>query len=88
MSDDHHVGCGCGSCYPDTYPPLPPPVDPEVMTVEEGAKFLRIGRRQMYEAIGRLEIPHQRIGRIIRLHKSALVRFLAGSCEATSKGSK
>jgi excisionase family DNA binding protein len=45
--------------------------DPDVMTVEEGAAFLRVGRNQLYDAIGRGEVPHRRIGRTIRLSKTA-----------------
>lgn len=60
---------------------------PEVLTVDEAAKFLRIGRSQLYDAIGRKEIPHQRIGRSIRLSKTALVAWLGGSCDVPRKGS-
>jgi excisionase family DNA binding protein len=51
----------------------------EVLTVDEGAKLLRVGRNQLYEAIGRGAIPHMRIGRSIRLLRSALVRSLSRS---------
>jgi excisionase family DNA binding protein len=47
------------------------------MTVDEAAAFLRIGRNAMYEAIGRHEIPHRRIGKNIRLSRATLVRWLA-----------
>jgi len=30
----------------------------DVMTVEEGAAFLRVGRNALYDAIGRGEVPH------------------------------
>jgi excisionase family DNA binding protein len=38
----------------------------DVMTVEEGAAFLRVGRNALYNAIGRGEVPHARIGKTIR----------------------
>lgn len=60
------------------------PSDSDVMTVEEGAAFLRIGRNALYDAIGRGEVPHRRIGRMIRLSRAALVRWLEGSCGAAS----
>jgi excisionase family DNA binding protein len=60
------------------------PSDLDVMTVEEGAAFLRIGRNALYDAIGRGEVPHRRIGRMIRLSRVALVRWLEGSCGAAS----
>ena len=56
----------------------------DVLTVEEAADFLRIGRNQLYEAVGRGDLPHGRIGKTIRLSRSALVRWLAGSCGAAS----
>jgi excisionase family DNA binding protein len=60
------------------------PQDDDVLTVEQAAKFLRLGRNAVYDAIGRGEIPHRRIGRAIRLSRAALVRWLAGSCGAAS----
>jgi len=51
--------------------------DDDVLTVEEAAKLLRVGRNSLYEAIGRLEVPHRRIGRKIRLSRAALMRWLA-----------
>ncbi len=52
----------------------------DVLTVAEGARFLRIGRNQLYDAIGRGEVPHLRVGRSIRLLRSAIRRCLGGSC--------
>jgi excisionase family DNA binding protein len=52
------------------------PQDDDVLTVEQAAKFLRLGRNAVYDAIGRGEIPHRRIGRAIRLSRAALVRWL------------
>jgi excisionase family DNA binding protein len=60
------------------------PSDSDVMTVEDGAAFLRIGRNALYDAIGRGEVPHRRIGKSIRLSRAALVRWLEGSCGAAS----
>lgn len=56
----------------------PRDADPDVMTVEEGAKFLRVGRNQLYDAIGRGDVPHRRIGKTIRLSRTVLARWLAG----------
>ena len=50
-----------------------------VLTVSEAARLLRIGRNQLYEAIGRGEIPHRRIGRSIRLSRAALLRWFEGA---------
>ncbi len=56
----------------------------DVMTVVEAARFLRIGRNQLYTAIMRDEVPHVRIGRTIRLSRTAIVRWLNRSCGAAS----
>jgi excisionase family DNA binding protein len=56
----------------------------DVMTVEEAAVFLRIGRNALYDAIGRGDVPHRRIGKTIRLSRWALVQWLGRSCGAAS----
>lgn len=77
----------------DLRAPIPAPDSPgpdptgEVLTVEEAARFLKVGRNALYEAIGRGDVPHQRIGKAIRLSRTHLVRWLAGSCEVEGKGS-
>ena len=55
--------------------------DPDVLTVDEAAELLRIGRNQLYDAIGRNEIPHLRIGRTIRLSRRALLAIVGGQRE-------
>lgn len=52
--------------------------DSAVLTVDEVAGELRIGRRQAYAAIERGEIPSIRIGRTIRVPRAWLERTLAG----------
>ncbi|HEX2691399.1 MAG TPA: helix-turn-helix domain-containing protein [Kofleriaceae bacterium] len=56
----------------------------DVLTVDEVAVFFRIGRNALYDAIGRGDVPHRRIGKTIRLSRSALVRWLGRSCGAAS----
>jgi len=51
----------------------------DVLTVEEAAAVLRIGRNQLYDAIGRGEVPHRRIGKTIRLSRAVILRWLEGS---------
>lgn len=58
---------------------------PEVLTVEEAADVLRIGRTLAYELARRFEVsggsaglPVLRIGRVLRVPKSALEWILAG----------
>lgn len=59
----------------------------DVLTVSEAAKLLRIGRNALYDAIGRNEVPHRRIGKNIRLSRNALMRWLEQwSLQVAKKG--
>ena len=49
---------------------------PLVLTVEETATALRLGRTACYEAIRRGEIPSVRIGRSLRVPRQALEQLL------------
>ena len=51
----------------------------EILTVPEAARLLRIGRNALYDAIGRGEVPHLRVGKQIRLSRQAVMRALC-SC--------
>jgi excisionase family DNA binding protein len=52
---------------------------PEVLTVREAAAILRVGRNQLYQAVGRGEVGAVRIGRSIRIPKQALLDLLASA---------
>ncbi len=52
---------------------------PDVLTVVEAARFLRIGRSAAYEAVRTGEIPSQRIGKLIRIPRAALLEWLGQS---------
>ncbi len=49
---------------------------PEMLTVKEVAAILRIGRNQLYQAVARGEVRAVRIGRTIRIPKTALLDLL------------
>jgi excisionase family DNA binding protein len=51
----------------------------DVLTVREAARFLRIGRNALYDCCARNEIPHRRIGKLIRFRRGSLVAWFA-SC--------
>ncbi|HVE91934.1 MAG TPA: helix-turn-helix domain-containing protein [Actinomycetota bacterium] len=60
---------------------MQPPEDlPEVLTVQEAAAFLRIGRDAVYAAVRKGELPAIRIGRYVRFNRDRL-RAFAGSLE-------
>ncbi len=52
---------------------------PLVLTVEEAARVLRIGRSSAYEAARTGELPTVRIGRILRVPRSAIEEMLRAS---------
>ena len=49
---------------------------PEMLTVKEVAAILRVGRNQLYTAVARGELRAVRIGRTIRIPKTALLDLL------------
>lgn len=48
----------------------------ELLTVPEAARALRIGRNLAYALVARGELPSVRLGRIIRVPRGALARWL------------
>lgn len=50
---------------------------PPILTVEQAAKYLMIGRSAAYEAVRLGQIPSVRIGRLIRISRTALLDWLA-----------
>ncbi len=59
---------------------------PPVLTVEETARFLRIGRSAAYELVRTNSIPHVRLGKLIRIPRGALLAWLELQ-EPTTSGS-
>ena len=57
---------------------------PEVLTAREAAAILRVGRNQLYQAVGRGELGAIRIGRSIRIPKQALLELLAAASTTAS----
>jgi excisionase family DNA binding protein len=51
---------------------------PDVLTVEEAAHVLRIGRSAAYAAVAAGQIPALRLGRKLRISRAAIERMLAG----------
>jgi excisionase family DNA binding protein len=48
-----------------------------LLTVEEAARLLRIGRNTCYDLIHQGQIPHIRLGRIIRVPRFGLESWIA-----------
>jgi excisionase family DNA binding protein len=55
------------------------PKDKHVLSAEQVAARIGIGRRQIYEAAGRNAIPHQRVGQRILFYWPAVVAWLSGA---------
>ncbi len=49
---------------------------PDLLTVPEVAKLLRIGKNQAYEAVKRGDIPSIKIGKTIRIPKHHIANWL------------
>lgn len=58
---------------------------PQVLKVKEVATILRISLSQAYELIARREIPCVRIGRIIRVPRTALEQYLRVEDDASHR---
>jgi len=54
---------------------------PLVLTVDEARKVLRIGRRQLYQAITKQLVPAVKVGRSIRIPRSSLEAWFAAAVE-------
>jgi excisionase family DNA binding protein len=61
---------------------------PEVLTAREAAAILRVGRNQLYQAVGRGELGSVRIGRSIRIPKQALLDLLASASLPPASGNE
>jgi excisionase family DNA binding protein len=62
--------------------------EPDVLTVEEARKRLRIGRNAIYDAIARSEIPSIRLGRKILVPRLAFEAMLRGEGRAPPSSAK
>lgn len=51
----------------------------DVLDVPAVARLLTVGRNTVYALVVRNAIPHRRIGRLIRFHRDAVMRWL-NSC--------
>ena len=57
---------------------MSPEDPPDILTIAEAARRLRVGRNTAYEAARRGELPVVRIGRRLLVPRRALERLLSG----------
>jgi excisionase family DNA binding protein len=50
----------------------------EVLDVAGAAELLKVARDTVYTLAGRGEIPHRRVGRLLRFSRAALLRWIDG----------
>ena len=61
-------------------PAAPATTLPPVLTVDEAARFLRLNRKTLYDAVRAGELPGVvRVGRFIRIGRDALLGWLQGN---------
>lgn len=48
----------------------------EVMSVEQVAEFLGLGRNTVYDAANRGQLPHRRVGRRLLFSREAILEWL------------
>ena len=53
--------------------------EPEVLTLEEAAKLLRVSNTTLYGLVKQEKLPARRIGREWRFSKNALLEYLKGN---------
>ena len=54
---------------------------PEMLTIDDVAQILRIGRWAVYDAVKRGQIPGIKIGRSLRIPKARLREWIEGRTE-------
>lgn len=59
------------------------PEQQEVLSADEAARLLGVNRKTVYDAAGRGEIPHRRLGKRIIFSRAALLDWLA--CKPASE---
>ena len=50
-------------------------LESEIMSVDQAADFLGVGRNSVYDATGAHKIPHNRVGRRLLFSRSALIEW-------------
>ncbi|HWL86327.1 MAG TPA: helix-turn-helix domain-containing protein [Polyangiaceae bacterium] len=64
-------------------------LSPEILTVHELAKLLRVNRKTVYDAIARGEIPGvRRMGGVLRIHRDTVLGWLASGQGRVSRSGR
>ena len=55
--------------------------DNEILTIEEAAEYLRIGKRSIYKLVNSGKLPHKRVLNKFRFVKSDLKKWVQGDLD-------
>lgn len=61
---------------------------PSVLTVEEAARFLRVNRKTLYDAIHERSFPARRVGARYCIYREAMLDWLRGDIRETRHGGR
>jgi excisionase family DNA binding protein len=53
------------------------PEEPVVLTVKQAARLLQVSKNHVYSLIDQNLVPHLRLGKLIRIPKWGLLRYIA-----------
>ena len=56
-------------------------IDNEILTIEEAAEYLRIGKRSIYKLVHSGKLPHKRVLNKFRFVKSDLKKWVQGDLD-------
>jgi excisionase family DNA binding protein len=74
------------AAHGDPPAPMSSPAEPMLLTVRQVEATLQLGRTRTYELLRSGEIPVRRIGRLIRVSRSALEEWAARNDEPPARG--
>jgi excisionase family DNA binding protein len=58
--------------------------EPALLRIEEAARYLALGRTKTYELVARGAIPSIRLGRVVRIPRDALHRWLEAQIQGAT----
>ena len=59
---------------------------PDVLSVKEVARFLRVNVKTVYQAVSKEELPARKIGRRIVIHRDTLLQWVSSGSVVIGQG--
>ena len=60
--------------------------DADVLDVPQVASLLRVGRNTVYALVAKNQIPHRRLGKVIRFSRTSVMSWLSTSWQVAKEG--